>query len=71
MAKAARNNEEVNDVVGNDNVQENAAKYLVNDGKSFTDISFPKKEWNGGDDVSHLPQDRLDSLVAQGLIQKH
>ncbi|WP_426291979.1 hypothetical protein ACN9ML_18270 [Dyadobacter endophyticus] len=37
--------------------------------KPFRDIDNWDVEHNPGDDVSHFPQARLDSLIERGLVQ--
>jgi hypothetical protein len=44
------------------------AEYVVADGKSFADKHDITKKYNEGDDVTHLGEDRLRSLLELGLI---
>jgi hypothetical protein len=44
------------------------ADYVVADGKSFADKHDMTKKYNEGDDVTHLGEDRLKSLLELGLI---
>ncbi|WP_256013114.1 hypothetical protein [Desertivirga xinjiangensis] len=57
---------QVNDAI----VIDTKAKYRVVEGRKIVDKNNPEKEYLAGENVTHLGEERLKNLLAQGLIEE-